>query len=82
MKRVIVVLAAVALLLAAMDPVFAERQPIKGTEGPDVRVQSQPVKGIEGPDVRATIESKGIEGPDVRARVESKGIEGPDVRQR
>jgi hypothetical protein len=40
----------------------------------------QPIKGTEGPDVRAKIESKGIEGPDVRAKIESKGIEGPDVR--
>jgi hypothetical protein len=31
-------------------------QPIKGTEGPDVRVETerpgQPIKGTEGPDVR------------------------------
>jgi hypothetical protein len=64
MKQLIVVLALV-LFLSAVASAFAERQPIKGTEGPDVRT-SQPIKGIEGPDVRATIESKGIEGPDVR----------------
>ena len=66
MKRVVVVLVAVGLVLAAMAPVFADQPPIKGIEGgPDVlRVHSQPVKGIEGPDVRATTPPKGPEGPD------------------
>lgn len=53
----------VAVLLAA--PAYAERQP---------------VKGVEGPDIRAVVEPKGTEGPDIRAKIDPKGTEGPDIR--
>ena len=45
-------------------------QPVRGTEGPDVRhVVAQPVKGIEGPDARLYSERRpilGAEGAAIR----------------
>jgi hypothetical protein len=57
-----------------------EQEPVKGTEGPDVRLvafafpggSDQPVKGIEGPDVSLTED-------DQRPSQPIKGMEGPDV---
>ncbi len=56
---------------------YADSQPVRGTEGPDIRLadnqqSGQPVKGTEGPDIRQTDDQKssqpvrGTEGPDVR----------------
>ncbi len=49
-----------AALLAASTAFAFEQpstQPIKGTEGPDIRAEDeprpgQPIKGVEGPDIR------------------------------
>jgi hypothetical protein len=57
--------AAVLVAVLAVAPAYAERQPIKGVEGPDIRAVVEP-KGTEGPDIRVKIEPKGIEGPDIR----------------
>jgi uncharacterized protein YdeI (BOF family) len=69
MKRFVAVFAAVMLLVAVSGPAFAQQQPIKGTEGPDVNKQEP--KGTEGPDVRkakkktaSSVKPKGTEGPD------------------
>lgn len=78
MKRRIVALAVVGLLGLAGSSAFAfdrsdSKQPIKGTEGPDIRYvvnHPQPAKGTEGPDVRLATNDNSVppipepEGPD------------------
>jgi hypothetical protein len=74
--RKLFVAGVIAALLAASTAFALDgaKQPVKGTEGPDIRrsqdVQStQPVKGTEGPDVRKAgrLHSDApVVGPDIR----------------
>lgn len=68
---------AIATVLAASTAFAFElpsTQPIRGTEGPDIRLtqddqSTQPVRGIEGPDIRQIPmppPPKDIRGEDVR----------------
>ena len=50
MKKFVALFAAVLLVAVVTAPAFAQQQPPKATEGPDVRNQAP--KGTEGPDVR------------------------------
>lgn len=59
MKKLLVASAIVSVLTASAAFAFEwpSSQPIKGTEGPDIRYTDDsrpapPVKGIEGPDIR------------------------------
>ncbi len=81
MKRIVMALGLVGLLVLAASSAFATDQPVKGTEGPDVRYRVEP-KGTEGPDVRlvARVAPKGTEGPDVRDTLPPVSIEGPGGR--
>ncbi|HSB69350.1 MAG TPA: hypothetical protein VLT62_08475 [Candidatus Methylomirabilis sp.] len=76
MKRLFLA-SVMGVVLAASAAVAAElpstTQPVKGTEGPDIRYAAvQPVRGIEGPDIRRSKDDqssqpvKGAEGPDIR----------------
>jgi hypothetical protein len=50
MKKFVALFAAVLLVAVVTAPAFAQQQPPKGTEGPEVRKQES--KGTENPDVR------------------------------
>jgi hypothetical protein len=59
MKKLFAATVITTVLAASMAFAFElpSRQPVKGTEGPDVRLiqnnhSTQPDKGVEGPDVR------------------------------
>jgi hypothetical protein len=79
MKKLFVASLIATMLAASTAFAFEARasQPVKGTEGPDIRLtadrqSTQPVKGTEGPDIRraddrqSTQPVKGTEGPDIR----------------
>jgi hypothetical protein len=87
----------IATVLAASTALAFELpsgpQPIRDTEGPDIRLtedgqSTQPIKPIEGPNTRyaALQPIKGTEGPDIRLTevqqpsMHVEGPEGPDVR--